>query len=122
MMMIKFQLNDNHLTKLESIIKKLDGWQEICKEMKHGEEIYDDRRHQTLLPVHTGSDPCVKELMKEVGCIAKVIDEDLVIQDLTPLRSKANGTTQTYHSDFTDKHLSTLEEGEKLYSCMLSFN
>ena len=38
------------------------------------------------------SDPCVKELIKEVGYIAKIIDEDLMIQSLTPLRSKVNGT------------------------------
>ena len=79
MTMIKLQLSDNHLTKLQSIIKKLDSWQEICKEVKDDEEIYDDHRHQTLLNFHTESNPCIKELMKEVGCITKIFDEDLVI-------------------------------------------
>ena len=90
--------------------------------MKDDEEIYDDYRHETLLNVYTRSDPCIKELMKEVGCVAKMIDEDLVIQSLTPLRSKVNSIIKTYHSDFTDKDLSALEEGEMFYSCLLSFN
>ena len=79
MTIIKLQLSSNHLTKLQLIIKKLDGWQEIYKEVKDNEEIYDDHMHQTLLNVHMGCDPCIKELMKEVGCIAKMIDEDLAI-------------------------------------------
>ena len=33
---------------------------------------------------------CDKELMKEVRYVTKMIDEDLVIQSLTPLYSKAN--------------------------------
>ena len=45
MTMIKFQLSDNHLTKLQSIIKMLGGLQEIYKEVKDDEEIYDDHRH-----------------------------------------------------------------------------
>ena len=60
--------------------------------------------------------------MKEVGCVTKMIDEDLMIQNLTHLHSKANSTIQTYHSDFTDKDLSILEEGKMFYSCLLSFN
>ena len=92
MMIIQLQLNNNYLTKLQLIIKKLDSWQEICKEVKDNEEIYDNHRYETLLNVHTESNSFIKELMKEVGCIAKMIDEDLVIKSLTSLCSKANGT------------------------------
>ena len=91
-MIIKLQLSDNYLTKLQLIIKKLDSWQETCKEVKDDKEIHDDYRYQTLLTAHAVSDPCIKELMKEVECVTKTIDEDLMIQSLTPLRSKVNGT------------------------------
>ena len=120
--MIKLQLSDNHLTKLQSIIKKLGSWQEIHKEVKDDKEIHNDHRHQTLLSTCVESDHCVKELMKEVGCIAKIINKDLVIQSLTPLHSKTNDIIQTYYSNFTDKDLSILEEEKMLYSCLLSFN
>ena len=90
--------------------------------MKDDEEIYDDHRHQTFLNVYTESYSCVKELIKEVECVTKIINKDLVIQSLTSLCSKANGTIQTYYSDFTDKDLSILEEGKMFYSCLLSFN
>ena len=51
-----------------------------------------------------------------------MIDEDLVIQSLTSLRSKVNGTIQTYYSDFAGKDLSALEEEKMLYYCLLSFS
>ena len=60
--------------------------------MKDNEEIHDDYRYQTLLTAHAVSDPYIKELIKEVGCVTKLIDEDLVIQSLTLLHSKVNGT------------------------------